>query len=82
MEQDEAIEAAKKAAVRSHRVRQFFWGWFWFATIDVGTKLVGLAQTDASPWALLPFFALFAALALYYQKKVLAVGFSCSSTKK
>lgn len=80
--QDEAMEAAKKALARSHRVNQFFWGWSWYGVVDVSLKLAGLQPTNASPWLLLVLLAIGGPLALHFQKKVLGVGFSYSVGKK
>ena len=69
----EALEAAKRAAIRSHRIDQFFWGWCWAQVLDVGLKLTGGIPTELSQGALLAFFVLNGVMALYFQRKVKAV---------
>jgi hypothetical protein len=80
--QDEVVEAAKKAAARSHRINQFCWGWFWCGTLDVGLRMIGAQPTEMSPYLCLAFFVIYALLALHFQKKVFAVGFSYSVGRK
>lgn len=75
---DEALEVAQRAAVRAHRINQFFWGWSWAQVLDVGSKLVGMTSTEMSPTLLLIFFVLNGVMALYFQRKVCAVGFTFS----
>jgi hypothetical protein len=62
MEKDEALEKAQKAAVVSHRINQFFWGWCWALVLDSGLKMVGVQPTEMSPWECLAFFVLNGAL--------------------
>lgn len=80
--QEEAEEAAIKAAARSHRVNQFCWGWFWCMCVHSGLKLIGVLPDPGSPWVHLFFFVMFAMLAIKFQQKVLGVGFSYTVTKK
>jgi hypothetical protein len=72
--QDEAEEAVARAAARSHRVNQFFWGWSWAGVVSTGLKLVGAEPTDMSPWMCLFFFVLFAVMAMHFGKQVKRVG--------
>jgi hypothetical protein len=76
MEKDEALEKAQKAAVVSHRINQFFWGWCWALVLDSGLKMVGVQPTEMSPWECLAFFVLNGVMALHFQRKVLRVGFA------